>query len=52
MRQQNNDWLLIIGFIIFAIFVVAVNTWNTVQVCKDQDVYLVNGTQFTCKLFK
>jgi hypothetical protein len=49
MRQQNNDWLLIIAFIIF---VVAVNTWNTVQVCKDQDVYWVNGTQFTCKLFK
>lgn len=52
MRQQNNDWLLIIGFIIFAIVVVAVNTWNTVQVCKGQDVYWVNGTQFTCKLFK
>lgn len=25
MRQQNNDWLLIIAFIIFAIVVVAVN---------------------------
>lgn len=49
MRQQNNGWLLIIAFIIF---VVAVNTWNTVQVCKGQDVYWVNGTQFTCKLFK
>ncbi|ENW78646.1 hypothetical protein F909_03608 [Acinetobacter sp. ANC 3929] len=52
MRQKNNDWLLIIAFIVFVIFAVAINTWNTVQVCKGQDVYWVNGTQHTCKFFK
>lgn len=52
MRQQNNDWLLIIAFIIFAIVVVAVNTWNTKQICKTADVYWINGTQYSCKLFK
>lgn len=52
MRQQNNDWLLIIAFIIFAIVVVAVNTWNTKQICKTADVYWIKGTQYSCKWFK
>ncbi|VXA55450.1 conserved hypothetical protein [Acinetobacter proteolyticus] len=52
MRQKNNDWLLIIAFIVFVIFAVAINTWNTVQVCKGQDVYWVNGTQYTCRWLK
>ncbi|WP_171076748.1 hypothetical protein [Acinetobacter sp. Ver3] len=52
MKRRNNDWLWIAGFILLMMLVVAVNTWNTVQVCKSQDVYWVNGTQHTCKLFK
>ncbi len=52
MRKQNNDWLWILGFVLFAALALAVNTWNTIQVCKNQDVYWVNGTQHTCKLFK
>lgn len=52
MKRRNNDWLWIAGFILLMILAVAVNTWNTVQVCKSQDVYWVNGTQHTRKLFK
>lgn len=52
MKHRNKDWLWIVGFIVLAILAVAINTWNTVQVCKSQDVYWVNGTQHTCKLFK
>ncbi|WP_167353043.1 hypothetical protein [Acinetobacter proteolyticus] len=52
MRRNNNEWLFILIFIVLAIVAVAINTWNTVQVCKDQDVYWVNGTQHICKLFK
>ncbi|WP_171479078.1 hypothetical protein [Acinetobacter haemolyticus] len=52
MRKRNDDWLWIVGFIVCVVLAVAVNTWNTTQVCKNQDVYWVNGTQHTCTLFK
>ncbi len=52
MRKRNNNWLWIVGFIVSVILAVAVNTWNTNQLCKTQDVYWVNGTQHTCTLFK
>lgn len=50
--MRNNNWIGIIAFIVLMIIGVAVNTWNTIQVCKNQDVYWVEGTQYTCKFFK
>ena len=52
MRRNNNDWIIILGFIILAILTIAFNTWNAVQVCKTTEVYLVGGTQYSCKLLK
>ncbi|MFT4021992.1 MAG: hypothetical protein QM666_10790 [Acinetobacter sp.] len=52
MRKRNDDWIWVVGFIVVLILAAAVNVWNTVNVCKNQDVYWVNGTQHTCKPFK
>ena len=50
--KRDNDWIWIICILMVVVIAIAVNTWNRVQVCKSQDVYWVNGTQYTCKLFK
>lgn len=47
-----NEWLWVVGFIVMLILSVATSVWNTRQVCKNQDVYWVDGTQYTCKLMK
>ncbi|MDQ9009017.1 hypothetical protein RFI36_04770 [Acinetobacter gerneri] len=52
MRRNNKQWLYVVAFIVFAICAVTFNAYNTIQVCKTQDVYWVSGTQHTCKWFK
>lgn len=52
MRQQNNNWLWVLVFLVFALVAGLINGWNTIQVCKTHDVYWVKGTQYSCKFFK
>lgn len=52
MRQQNNNWLWVLIFLVFALAAGLVNGLNTLQVCKTHDVYWVKGTQYSCKFFK
>lgn len=51
-RKKDRSWLVIGAFVVFAVIALALNGYNTVQVCKTQDVYWVSGTQYSCKWFK
>lgn len=52
MRRNDNSWMWVVLFIIATILTATVNVWNTIQVCKSNDVYWVSGTQYSCNWIK
>ncbi len=48
MGRNQSNWLLIVLLIMLVFLGVGFSIFNTIEVCKTQDIYWVNGTQYTC----
>ena len=51
-KKKDKSWLYVVVFMVFVVVALTLKAFNTIQVCKTQDVFWVSGTQYTCEWFK